>query len=412
MRPGRSALLAVIVVVLAAAAGFLAMEAGYRTWVWASQPSSLPKAATGDRIDIGVYDRSHWEYDPDYGFRYPPGRRIAYTHIVTDRVTRCATVDTINARGNIGPIRGDYDSAGLKVALFGDSFPAFIQDGTTFPALLQDRLEAATGEDVHVLNFGRDGTGILQILDLAAGMVAEWQPDLAVITFITDDLRRVRIWRTVTERDGETRVLTTTTPDPDPPLEAAADTYVVDARATGEWCRQTLAAGGQSPLVDRLAERYRNIAKGALHTSDGILDLGHSFLLSRILYGNPFLTEPRFRVPKLDLDDFRDDPGFRAAVDRLQASGVPVVLVHLPIYPEVLAGEIQFRGSDRALWDSLEAAFGQPIDSLLPHWPDLPDPAVMNASPQDYHPSPTGMAIIADGIRQVLRDRGALDRPQ
>ena len=404
----RTMVLAAITMALATILALLAAELAYRGWIYLSNQQNFTRMAQGEGLAIGVYDRSHWEYDAVHGFRYPPGRKIAYSHIQGGRLTGCAQLDTINARGNIGPIRGDYDSAALKVAVFGDSFPAFIRDGMTFPAMLQDELSARTGQSVHVLNFGRDGTGILQIVEMAADMIAEWRPDLAVITFTTDDLSRVRIWRAVTEIGGAMRVLTTTRPDPSPTLETGADTYLVEPRADAAWCQDTLARGGKDPLVDSLIARYAAMAQQANYTYAGLADPLHSFLLARLLYGDPFADGPVFSIPRLQLADFRDDPGFRAAMARIRDSGVPFVLVHLPIYPEVTQGMApQLHRNDAALWRSLEAAAGQKVHSLLSVWPaDIGDPARINNSPTDYHPSPFGMTVIAGAIADILQRDG------
>ncbi|MFC3230498.1 SGNH/GDSL hydrolase family protein [Marinibaculum pumilum] len=406
----RTAALAAATIAIAVLFSALAAEIAYRGWIYLSNQQNFARLAQGEGLTIGVYDRSHWEYDARHGFRYPPGRKIAYSHIQHGRLTGCAMLDTINARGNIGPIRGDYDSADLKVLVFGDSFPAFIRDGMTFPAKLQDELAARTGEDVHVVNFGRDGTGILQIVDLAADRIAEWRPDLAVITFTTDDLSRVRIWRAVTEIDGQPRVLTTTEPDPSPTPESGADTYLLEPRADAAWCQETVAKGGEGPLVDSLIERYGKLAQQANYTMGGLTDPTRSFLLSRLLYGDPFADGARFQVPRLRIDDFMEDPGFRDSIARIRDSGVPFVLVHLPIYPEVTDGMApQFRGPDAALWDSLEAAAGQKVRSLLSVWPeDLEDPARINNAPTDYHPSPFGMQVIATAIADILQRDGLL----
>lgn len=408
MTARRTRVLAMLTMALAVLFALLLAEIAYRGWIYASNRQNFTRMAQGEGLAIGVYDRSHWEYDAAHGFRYPPGRQIAYSHIQRGRLAACAVLDTINARGNIGPIRGEYDSAALKVAVFGDSFPAFIRDGMTFPALLQDELAARTGTTVHVVNFGRDGTGILQIVDMAADMIAAWRPDLAVITFTTDDLSRVRIWRAVTEVDGSLRVLTTTRPDTAPTLADGADTYLVEPRADAAWCRDTLAAGGEGPLVDDLIARYRRMAQQAKFTYAGMADPTHSFLLARLFYGDPFADGPVFRIPRLQLRDYRDDPGFRDAMARIRQSGVPFVLVHLPIYPEVSQGmKPQLHRNDAALWQSLEAAAGKPVQSLLSAWPEgIDDLARINNSPTDYHPSPFGMTVIAATVADILQRDG------
>ena len=52
-------------------------------------------------------------------------------------VAGCETINSINERGNIGPIEGDYEQAALKIAVFGDSWAAFHVDGMTWTDIFQ-----------------------------------------------------------------------------------------------------------------------------------------------------------------------------------------------------------------------------------------------------------------------------------
>lgn len=393
--------------------GLVLVEGGYRLYLWATTPPPAPIAVEGPAPTYSFYNRSHWEFDREFGYRYPPGRRLLHGSVTDGRLSTCDEIDTINARGNIGPIRGDYDSAELKILLFGDSFPAFITDGETFPSILQTVLRDQAGVDAHVVNFGRDGTGVLQMFDLAAAMVPEWKPDLVIVTFISDDLDRVRIWRTVTEVDGEPRILVTDHPDPRPGLERAADAFVLFPEASRDWCDATLAAGGTAPELDALNQRYLRMRAHAVRPRPDYLTLGHSFTLGRVLTGNPFETVRQagrpWSLPRVALRDYRDDPGFVAAMRALEESGVPMLLIHLPIAPELMEGQPMLLGFQQELWRSLEAATGQRSHRLADHIvPPLDDPLAMSHQPTDHHPSPFGMRVYAHAITRILAAEGVL----
>lgn len=410
----RAILLNTLLLALSVIVGLLAVEASYRAYLWVASPRPAVVAAPTDDPppSFSFYDKSHWEYDDRFGFRYPAGRKLLIGSVTDGKLVSCDEIDTINARGNIGPIRGDYDKAGLKVLLFGDSFPAFITDGETFPSRLQAVLQDKAGVDAHVVNFGRDGTGILQMFDLAAAKVPEWKPDLVIVTFISDDLDRVRIWRMPTWIDGEPRLLVTDRADPDPDLGSATDAFILFPEADRAWCDRTLANGGTAPELTTLNARYLRMRQQAARARPNYLSLNHSFVFSRIAMGNAFArTSPggAWQLPRVQLSDYRDDAGFVAALASLRESGVPLLLIHLPIAPELAEGSAMLLGNQAALWDSLEAATGRPTYRLADYIdPPLADPLAMSHKPTDHHPSPFGMQVYANAITRIMAEAGIL----
>ncbi|MEQ8346448.1 MAG: SGNH/GDSL hydrolase family protein [Sneathiellaceae bacterium] len=393
--------------------GLVLVESTYRVYLWVASPRPATVLAEGEAPpSYSFYDRSHWEYDERFGFRYPPGRKLLIGSVADGRLTSCDQIDTINARGNIGPIRGAYDDAALKILLFGDSFPAFITDGETFPSRLQTVLRDKAGIDAQVVNFGRDGTGILQMFDLAAAMVPEWKPDLVIVTFISDDLDRVRIWRTPTWVGGEPRLLVTDRPDPDPDLGHATDAFILFPEADRDWCDRTLANGGISPELEALNGRFLRMRRNARQALPDYLALNHSFVLSRILKGNAFADTSSggpWNLPRVRLTDYRDDAGFVKALQALRDTGVPLLLIHLPIAPELAEGEAMLLGNQEALWKSLEAATGQQVHRLADHIdPPLADPMAMSHKATDHHPSPFGMQVYANAIARIMAQEGIL----
>ncbi|MFC3230490.1 hypothetical protein ACFOGJ_24795 [Marinibaculum pumilum] len=387
--------------------GFLAVEAMYRVYLSVEPPAGTA-LAEGPRF--GVLDASRWEYDSELGYVYPPDRAIHVTNLKDGRVSDCTLQREINSRGNIGPITGDYQSAAFKILLFGDSFPAFIVDGVTFPALLQRRLTAALGKPAHVVNFGRDGTGILQMMDLAAATVPEWQPDLVLFTFISDDLDRARIWRTVAEKSGFRRILVTDRPDPDPPLSRAQDITLVEPRATADWCRTALEAGGEDPLAAELERRFDQIAEQAARREFDLLSIDHSFVIALLLHQDPFrqiLTPQPWTVPRYDATAYDQDPRFARDFAALKASGIPFAFIHLPIAPELPAG-YQISPRQAALWSDLRTLAPDRVIELKPVIGNLPDPLRMSITPTNHHPSRFGMEVYARAIETALADAGLL----
>lgn len=382
--------------------GALLCEAGYRYFLYQDVPERFTRPTAQQ---LGVYDKSHWVFDEEFGYGYPPKRVINYTNIVNGRVSGCGVVDVINEQGNIGPIVGNYDDAEIKIAVFGDSWAAFNINHRTWPSFLQEILEKKTGKKVNVVNFGRDGYGILQMFDLAAAKVKEWKPDIAIISFITNDLARVRTWRTEVSYKGAPRLLTTFEPKRDPDLSTAYDTFLINPKATNEWCLSMKGVDKKDSVIEEIEAAYnRARSSGSSLTSD-IWATNHSYLLARVRYGNPFHgLEAAFYFPSLTIDSYALDPQYMKRIQTLKEAGIPVILFHMAFYPEIKEGQEYITNyNEERLLRSLSATTGWKIYETTAYV-DMPvdAPERMNASPENYHPSLWGMEFYANAVSRML----------
>jgi len=106
---------------------------------------------------------------------------------------------------------GDDD---FKNLAFGDSFTANPYKYSSWTEYIAEPLGNAIGRNVVVMNLGRDGFGVLQIIRLAANTLQHTKADLAVIVCIVDDLHRARSWRTKLTINGMERLLMSLAPSP------------------------------------------------------------------------------------------------------------------------------------------------------------------------------------------------------
>lgn len=394
--------------------GFVVSEIGFRFYLQSTQPEAF-KPSTSEIPSYGVYDQSHWEFSEEFGYQYPSNRKINLTSIEGGKIVSCSTIDAINEFGNIGRIEGVYQDSKRKIAVFGDSFTVFHHEGINWPLVMQRNLIAELGETVHVLNFARDGYGVLQMLDLAAANVEKWNPDLVIIAFITDDLTRARSWRTVVEMDGITRVLTTDEPKKVPDPARSTDTFLLDGRATPEWCMAQKGKSGD-PVVAELDGRYRKLREENMGRKmvkmPSLTDLSGSYILSFLLHQNPFhhLRAPQSfnGLPRHAWTQFDQDPRFVAAVNKLRASGKPILLVHLATSDEIAAGhEHGSRADVLSLMASLENLFGQKIlkTTNFIQMP-MPEPTRINNTPTDTHPSKFGVDFYARVVTDMVKHQG------
>jgi hypothetical protein len=389
------------------AVSLIVIEAGYRAYLFMRTPANFTEGADLKSIPaIGVYDRSLWEYDAELGYRYAQGP-IHLSHVDGGQVTSCTTISPTNDQGNMGHIARPWEEGVIKVAVFGDSFSAFVTpQGVTWPEVLRERLERRLGRPVSLVNFGRDGIGILQMFDMMATLLPKWRPDLVIVAFITDDITRVRIWRTSVTIDGEPRVLVTDHPDPNPAPHDAGDVFILHPDASAAWCQSMSYRGHLDRIGSEIVDKYRRFRMSNGAAAISLFTLRRSLAFDRIVYGNAFF---RLRRPgRLILQDYEQEPRMRDSVRRVEETGIPYLLVHLPIYPEVLAGrETVASSQEQRLLSSLERMTGRTIFGVLDVTArPIDHPERMNVTPDNYHPSLWGMEFYAEAVDRMLLENG------
>lgn len=392
----RKPLVYLTIILLSSITAFVVAEAAYRMRL-----VKLVEKTQATEQEFTLYDKSPWEFDEKFGYIYPPTRVIGGSTIFKGIPGGCHTLK-INAYGNIGRIKGDYALASLKVLVFGDSFGAISWGGMTWPDYLQDRLEERLGRPVHVVNFSRDGYGILQMFDLANAKVPMWHPDVVVFAFITDDLARARFWRTVVDIDGMTRVLTTIKPTPRPELSESSDTFVLYPPATLEWCKAIEGTGQRDHVVEGVEKVYQRIKKDRSRRFDPYA-MDRSYIFKRIYYGDPLSSTVNQVNPRHGLQDFVEDERFTAALATLATQPAPYFLIHLPFKPEYVANRYLLNDQEARLLNSLGRATGHPALSLLdPGGSSVANPGRLHNGETDMHPSPEGQKFYAEQVAELL----------
>lgn len=390
---------------------FIVFEAGYRYHLHNKHPDRFMQDNPDQRPAVWFMERARWQFSEKYGYEY--GLGDVYGGSADSGLVRSCWTYPVNAQGNMGTIVGDYNQAKLKVLVFGDSFTAQPAQGLTWPNDLQRILTEQYGQDVHVVNFGRDGYGILQMLDLAADKVAELKPHIVIFAFITDDFTRARFWRTATVKNGVERVLTTTVPMADPPMEKSADTAVIHSGATRAWCEAMVQSKNTD---DPILHQMEWVVKDAQARSQLRVDpwtFSTSLLISRVRFGDPFATTTRAgngsQNPRHTMKSYLEDEQFRTKAEALRQSGATIVNVHLTHHDEIKAGKDIIPGpQDLSLATSLGEALGSPVIWLRTKMQPPADLATICISPADCHPSRAGMEMYAGGVAKILAEKKLL----
>jgi hypothetical protein len=142
-------------------------------------------------------------------------------------------------------------------------------------------------------------------------------------------------------------------------------TALVNARATREWCEaQKHHMNVNDATLTEVRDAYNT---HSLHDVAGTrlvsLSDRSSYLLNRLIHNDPYYGS---RMPWWsELMDFAADDQFGAAMNFLKRADVPVVLVWLPQYKELVSGARALTMQTRKLKESLVRLSGFPLIDLL-----------------------------------------------
>jgi hypothetical protein len=420
--------LCVTLVTLAAAEGV------YRFYLWRTLIADVAERAKDppDPTFMFYTYPPPWRFDKELGFAFLDGPTLGGA-IAKGAFASCdPVVARGNRYGNTSEVRGDYPSADIKIAWFGSSFtmgdPGWRGDTTTNQ--LQAMLSEQLGKRVAIMNYSRDATGILTMLDIARARIAIDRPDLILFTFNSTAPAYQRQWRIIQEsRPGFYRMYQSLDPSESaPPDRRIASGIPISKHVTPEWCRSmesALAAADTAklrtdPLVLELIAEY-NVMRREREAAPSVVDLttlSASFLFNRLVRNNPFFGMKIFAdntiYGQLAIAAMSDDPQFAAAMEYVRGSRVPFHLIHIPTRFELQSGRqyefpsvgvAQARGL--TLVRSFEAAAGREVLDLAPYYaPEVRAKARdFVVSDQDDHPNAAGIRAMAEAFDRLLLDK-------
>ena len=392
---------------VAAIVALLIVEIGYRTNVLLKDPRlQLRPEKLTELPPISAYTRSLWRFDPNEGFQYTDRTGTFISTVFNGRIAGCWAADPINKDGSPGISEGNYEDADFKVAVFGDSFSVFVDNRyNTWVSRLQTRLQEKLGRSVHILNFARDGSGLLQMLDVAASELPKWKPDLAIIAFNTDQMKAPRSWRVEKLIAGEPRVLTTFKQTENPDLNdrnAVYDTFILDSDINTDWCDKNKNGGELDHVGKNIIDKYLRFRA----TRYSAFTLSRSFFWNRIVHADAFYAGSKNMNVPISSDDIENDLKLRKDLEIIRKRGTPLLLVHLPYSIEVAAGaEFSDKNAEK-LAKSMARITGLPVHGLIEKIGLIDRPERMNSSPDNMHPSTFGMDLYADAVSKVILKNG------
>lgn len=384
-------LLAVASTVLALAA----VEAAYRVKLMAT----VGAAPLGMSETYRAANAAAFEFDRELGYRYRPGAKV-----ITARITAGRPVllfeQSINSAGDVG--QAAPADAEVRLMVCGDSFTAMAHDGQTWPELAAAEWEAVLRKRVGAANLARDGYGVLQMFDLAAARVEELRPDVVLICFIADDLTRARVWRGVSEENGQQSSWLSTQPTARPSPAMRVEGELIDSRITREWF-ENARQDPDDPLLAELNGRFDELRSKRAASID-YFDLSRSFLYHRLLWADPFFGMHNTTLnPRIRRFSYAEDERLQKAISRLQRHGAKVLLVQLPQYEDFVTGRSQMSRQQNSLRTSLEQMLGSETHELLARVKHEPRPERLFLLPHDRHPSLAGLLLYARAVVELLQ---------
>jgi hypothetical protein len=402
--------IAITAVVIAAA-----VEGGYRLYLFLKHPDHFRTPEIGTAA-FSIWNTSPWQYDPDYGYGYVPSLKVDNTHIKGGLVTGCAEFGLVNEQGNFGPPVLDFDEADVRIVVFGDSFTGANVTGPAWTKMLGERLERELGKTVRVLNMGRDGYGMPQIVALAGGKLKELRPSLVVFAFNGPALERARHWRVSVGSGDDVRLYSSLERSPNPNPETAADASIVMPSATRRWCEEQLKKSPdeqrRDPVLKKILIKHREIAIKNGVPQANLFDLKASYVYDLVRHLNGYRSQWRAGMsstnPQVTYDDYHDDPKFMADLVSVTASNAPYVFAHLALGKSISEGrEFDLSRRARNLMESLQTITGAEIYKTTDFVTlSREDALKMCSSPSDCHPSEFGHGVYAEAVSKMVLKSG------
>jgi len=421
-----------LLLAVATASSALLVEGGYRAYLHRVLMTSVEPApqSAQERRFVFYSKPEPWRFAAVGGFEFKEGRWMNGV-IENGAFSYCEFFGEGNQYGGFGRVSEDWDRADLRVLLVGSSYTLTNENEQGVGELLRSRLAAALERRVSLINLSRDSTGVLTMFDIAADRIPSLRPDIVLFAFNTAAFGYRRHWREVRRISADTEALFLLKgPEPSAPrTRALPQGSIVSALTTPEWCSAMMQAkaGGDEkrlrddPTVRRLVAAYDEYLS-AVSRPPVVLDFLRtdiSFMWNALAHGDPFkdltVREEVSIFTPLTITDYKEDAAFMAALARVQSSGVPYLLLHIPALPEMQEGPDYYTFGrfgvaeeiERALAASLEDRTGHDIDHMWRRYStfERSDPEALVQDKHNWHPSAAGEWALANGMAQSVLEQ-------
>ena len=378
---------------------FVILEIGFRFYRYHQLESDADKNI---HYSFSSFKARLYTVDQEAGYGYEPNaRNQQWLYSKDNDLEPDESTVVTNNMGMFGTPSAVQPSKGpdeFRVAVLGDSFSATTTSTVPWPTALErvfsadaDLKRAVGKSTIRVLNFGLDGTGIVQWPAVYRSRAAKFDPDLVIVNFIGDDILRRFIYRdTLQFGDADYGMFTCTTLPVSLRNPACRNgfAFVIDPtredyrRRADEIKRRIYAASvRQLPWFSLNLELLAAISKG------------HLGLHSKLQTAKP-------STPHYDTEDQAIQASL-AALAGLAAMPHPTLFLHHPVAQECLAHQ-----SDALVLKFIHAAGSVHIIDMTGELPQSASVEEINKwfnGPYDWHPSSYGAQVYAEAIAKQVR---------
>ena len=117
--------------------------------------------------------------------------------------------------------------------------------------------------------------------------------------------------------------------------------------------------------------------------------------------------------PQLTAADYTNDQRLAANIEALKKSGIPYLVIHLPVLPEITEQKEYSDAEVEAIARAVTAKRDEPVYGLLDYMPlPLQKTEQMTISDTDLHPSRAGMILYTDAVINLMSKTGRLPPPR
>jgi hypothetical protein len=402
----------------------LLIELAARAYTYMLGGAIAAQARNYPAFDFVFASDDPWRFDPTRGFVGRPGLRFIIGSVGAGSNVSCSDLPTSLWPGDdLGP---DWSRADLRIAFFGPDSAVEQPDWNRqpWPSVLSAALSRLSGRRVAVANYSRPGVGPVQAAMLAAEIAPAIGSDLVVLATSTGTLALDFVYRAVLSYEGTSIPLASSSPSlSDDPHLGVPVGNVVNPSVTKGWCNQMAIAAragmtGISRLDGTLSQLRQQAAIASLLGQRSVATNWLSFkpALSQLARGRlpsfaAFKEVKRAPPRHLSDPDLGHDNRATRAMESLSSSGIPVVVVHSPIFPEVIERRLLLKYSGESqsymatLLGSLEKLTERKvlwITDFLPDKDALHAEKLVNNPEGDWQLRQAGADLYADLAAQAL----------
>jgi lysophospholipase L1-like esterase len=377
---------------------YVVSEIGYRLYLYHDLTRTYERYT---RYGCSTTEAPFYLFDPDTGYSYKAGSKLhlRFFDEKTNLVRESNVI--INNLGHLS-LTDDFiakPNSEFRIAVLGDSFSATTPSNIAWPSLLQkylnqdEAIKRLTKKTTFtVINFGLDGTGIVQWPAVYKHKVQEFHPDLVIVNFIGNDIYRRFLYRaTVDIGNGDQAVITCSS------LPANLDNndcmnaylFVLDESKTNF---KSEISRFKKEMFDHLIDRLPWVSP-------------YPELLGLALNGrlglHPQLQLKKGPTPNFEIADEALAVS-QSALRTIAAEQAPLIILYHPVVQECLSKQ-----TPREVKELMKNLSALQINNMLEYLPvDSSQEEIKKwyNLPYDQHPSDYGAAVYARAVEGRVVD--------